>query len=449
MRVDLCILGGGAAGLPLAAGAAQMGAKVALLEPGTMGGDCLNTGCVPSKALLAAAKAAESSRKGGPGVAGTPPQVDFPAVMAHVRNAIATIAPHDSVERFESLGVRVIRAHGRFTAPDRVEAGETITARRFAIATGAQPFVPDLPGLQALTAETVWSLQDLPEHLVIWGGGAMAVELAQGFRRLGARVTIVSRAGLLRGEDPEAVALLTATLRDEGVEMIRATPTRGLPGGLEWPGGGVQGSHLLLALGRSPRTAGLGLDAAGVAFTDKGITTDTRLRTTNRRIFALGDVAGQGQLTHLAGYHAGIVLRQAVLGLPARASAPIPRAIWTEPEIAQIGRLAEPGDEVQRVDLSALDRGVTDGATGFAKLVIRKGRVMGVTLAGPGAGEQIALWSLALTARVKLSTVAGTVFPYPSLSESAKRAAGAYFSPRLFENAGVKLIVRAVQRLVP
>ena len=303
--------------------------------------------------------------------------------------------------------------------------------------------------MQALTAETVWSLQDLPEHLVIWGGGAMAVELAQGFRRLGARVTIVSRAGLLRGEDPEAVALLTATLRDEGVEMIRATPTRGLPGGLEWPGGGVQGSHLLLALGRSPRTAGLGLDAAGVAFTDKGITTDTRLRTTNRRIFALGDVAGQGQLTHLAGYHAGIVLRQAVLGLPARASAPIPRAIWTEPEIAQIGRLAEPGDEVQRVDLSALDRGVTDGATGFAKLVIRKGRVMGVTLAGPGAGEQIALWSLALTARVKLSTVAGTVFPYPSLSESAKRAAGAYFSPRLFENAGVKLIVRAVQRLVP
>lgn len=451
MRADLCILGGGAAGLSLAAGAVQMGARVVLCEPGAMGGDCLNTGCVPSKALLSAARAAAAQRQGAPGVAGRVPEVDFPAVMAQVRAAIARIAPHDSAERFRSLGVTVLRAPGRFIAPDRVAAGgEVITARRFAIATGARPFVPDLPGLAgALTSETLWDLAQLPEHLVIWGGGAMAVEMAQGFRRLGSLVTVVTRAGLLRGEDPEAVALLAASLQEEGVRIVTAAPTAAVPGGLAWPGGGATGSHLLLALGRAPRVDGLGLAAAGVAHDARGITTDDRLRTSNRRIFALGDVAGRGKLTHLAGHHAGIVLRQAILGLPARLGAPVPRAIWTDPELAQLGERAGPGDHVERLDLGALDRGVTDGARGFAKLVIRRGRVVGVTLIGPGAGEQIGLWTLALAARVRLSTVAGLILPYPSLSEQAKRLAGAYFSPRLFDNATLKLIVGAVQRLVP
>ena len=451
MKTDLCIIGAGSAGLSLAAGAAQMGARVTLIEKGEMGGDCLNTGCVPSKALLAAASAAAAVRRGGPGVAGATPQVDFPAVMAHVRAAIATIAPHDSQERFERLGVRVIRAEARFASASTVEvAGETIAARRFVIATGARPVVPDLAGLSgALTSETIWSLTELPRHLVIWGGGAMAAELAQGFRRLGSEVTMVTRSGLLRGEDPEAAALLSRILQDEGVRIVTAQPERAAPGALYWKDGSAEGSHLLLALGRAPAVTGLGLDRAGVTVGDKGIVTDARLRTSNRKIFAIGDVAGQGQFTHLAGYHAGVVLRQAVLGLPARATAPIPQAVWTEPELARVGVTKAPGAQVQTVALSVTDRGVTDGAQGFARLVIVKGKLKGVTLIGPGAGEQIGLWTLALTARIRLSTLAGTVLPYPSLSEAGKRAAGNYFSPRLFDSAFVKHIVRAVQRLVP
>lgn len=450
MKTDLCILGAGSAGLSLAAGAAQMGARVVLLEPGEMGGDCLNTGCVPSKALLHAASVAAAQRRGGPGVAGVTQQVDFGAVMDHVRASIANIAPHDSQTRFESLGVQVIRARGRFTGPDTVEAGgETIRARRFAIATGARPLVPDLPGLESyLTSETIWSLKALPEHLVIWGAGAMAAELAQAFRRLGSEVTLVTRSRLLRSEEPEAAQRLAGILTAEGVKILTATPESAGPGALYWPGGGVQGSHLLLALGRRP-AMDIGLEAAGVAFTPEGITTNESLRTSNSRIFAMGDVAGRGQLTHLAGYHAGVVLRQAVLGLPARASAPIPRTVWTEPELAQVGDLAQPGDLVHSFDMAALDRGVTDQAQGLARIVIRKGRLVGVTLLGPGAGEQIGLWTLALTTKTRLSTLAGVVLPYPSLSEAGKRALGTYFSPRLFDSAIVKLIVKAVQRLVP
>ena len=211
-----------------------MGARVVLLEPGAMGGDCLNTGCVPSKALIHAANIAQAQRRGGPGVAGVTPKVDFPAVMAHVRASIAKIAPHDSQERFESLGVTVIRAAGRFTGPDTVQAGgQTIKARRFAIATGARPLVPDLPGLdQALTSETIWSLTELPAHLVIWGAGAMACELAQAFRRLGSEVTMVTRSRPLRGEDPEAASLLTSLLQEEGIRILQAEPTHASKGAL-------------------------------------------------------------------------------------------------------------------------------------------------------------------------------------------------------------------------
>jgi pyruvate/2-oxoglutarate dehydrogenase complex dihydrolipoamide dehydrogenase (E3) component len=450
MKADLCILGGGAAGLSLAAGAAQMGARTILVERGEMGGDCLNTGCVPSKALLAAAALAAAQRQGGFGIAPQAPQVDFAAVMAHVRAAIARIAPHDSVERFERLGVRVIRASGRFTGPQSLAAGgEIITARRFALATGAAPVIPDLPGLEgALTTETLWSLTTLPAHLVIWGGGAVAAELAQAFRRLGSEVTLVTRSGLLSREDPEAVAVLQAALLAEGVRILQAQPDRAVPGGLAWEGGGVQGSHLLLALGRRPRLD-FAPEAAGIAVGPQGVQSDARLRTSNPKVFALGDVAGQGQFTHLAGYQAGIVLRQAVLGLPAKVGAAIPRTVWTTPELAQIGRPAGPGDAVLRVDLASLDRGVTEGAQGFAKVVLAKGRVVGVTLIGPGAGEQIALWALVLAAKVRPATLAGLVLPYPALAEHAKRAMGNYFSPRLFENRLLKLIVRAVQRLVP
>lgn len=464
---DLCIIGAGSAGLVLASGAVQLGARVTLIEGGLMGGDCLNYGCVPSKALLSAAKHAQAVRQGGPGVAARVPEVDFAAVMAHVHGAIATIAPHDSQERFERLGVRVIRAWARFTGPARVEAaGEVITARRFVIATGGQAIIPDLPGLDQvpyLTNETLFALTTLPKALLILGGGPIAVEMAQAFRRLGSAVTIIARSQVLGQDDPEAAAVVTARLKTEGVTILTqrtATRVAAAPEGVTLAlsdGTTVTGSHLLLALGRKPALERLDLGAAGIS-TDKGaMAVDAALRTSNRKIYAIGDAAGGAQFTHLASYHAGIVLRQAVLGLPAKASAPIPRVTYTSPELAQIG-LTEPQARaahgpaltVQRVDFAAMDRAVTEDETeGFLKLMIVKGKPVGVTLVGAHAGEQIGLWALALQSGVRLSAIAGMVAPYPTLGEIAKRAAGAYFSPRLFDSPVIKTVVRALQRVLP
>lgn len=463
---DLCVIGAGSAGLVIAAGAVQMGARVTLIEGGVMGGDCLNYGCVPSKALLAAASRAHIIRTGGLGVAGAEPAVDFAAVMAHVRGSIAEIAPMDSQARFEGLGVRVIRDWARFTGPDRlVVAGEVITARRFIIATGAKPVVPDLPGLDSVphhTNETIFTLTEQPAHLVILGGGPVSIELAQAHRRLGAKVTLIARSQVMASEDREAVALVTARLLAEGVSLLEGlTAVSVAPEGdgftlILSDGTKLHGSHLLLALGRKATVAQLNLEAAGVTVNDAGVLVDDSLRSSNRRIFAIGDVAGRGQFTHLAGYHGGVALRQTVLSVSAKANAPIPRVTYTDPELAQIGmteaeaRKTHADVTVQRIDLKAMDRAVTDGATdGFLKLMIHKGRPVGVTLVGSHAGDHIGLWALALSAKVKLSAVAGMVAPYPTVGEISKRAAGAYFSPRLFDSAVVKVVVRAVQRFLP
>jgi pyruvate/2-oxoglutarate dehydrogenase complex dihydrolipoamide dehydrogenase (E3) component len=464
---DLCIIGAGSGGLVIASGAVQLGARVTLIEGGEMGGDCLNYGCVPSKALLAAAKLAQAVRQGGMGVAGQAPDVDFAGVMSHVHGSIATIAPHDSQDRFERLGVRVIRAWARFTGPDRIEAaGQTITARRFVIATGATAIVPDLPGLDLVahhTNETIFTLTELPRHLVILGGGPVATEMAQAFRRLGSAVTVIARSRMMGQDDPEAVAVVTTRLRAEGVvihEGRTAVSVAPAPDGFALSlsdGETVAGSHLLVALGRRAALKRLEPEAAGVTVNEAGVVVDASLRTSNRRIFAIGDAAGRGQFTHLAAYHAGIVLRQAVLGLPAKAAAPVPRVTYSEPELAQIGlteteaRKAH-GDAlaVQRVTFAQMDRAITDAETeGFLKLMIVGGKPVGVTLVGAHAGEQIGLWVLALSARVKLSAVAGMVAPYPTLGEIAKRAAGAYFSPRLFDSPMIKSVVRIIQKVLP
>ncbi|MEI6800569.1 MAG: FAD-dependent oxidoreductase [Pseudomonadota bacterium] len=463
---DLCIIGAGSGGLVLASGAVQLGARVTLVEGALMGGDCLNYGCVPSKALLAATKRVQAVRQGGPGVAGTEPQVDFPAVMARVQEAIAEIAPHDSQERFEALGVRVVRAWARFSAPDTVEAGaEIITARRFVIATGAHASVPDLPGLDEVpyfTNETIFTLTTLPDHLVILGAGPVAVEMAQAFCRLGAKVTMVARSRVMGQDDPQAVAVVADRLRREGVTILEGCQASAVHRTAEGvgvtlsDGPSLVASHLLLAMGRAPAIGKLNLSASGVAVKDGGVVVDGALRTTNRKIFAIGDVAGGPQFTHLAAYQAGLVLRQAVLGLPAKAKAALPRVTYTEPELAQIGPTEAEARAtygaaltVVREDFSHMDRAITDQTTeGFIKLMIVKGRPVGVTLVGAHAGEQISLWALALAGRVKLSTLAGMVAPYPTLNEISKRAAGAYFSPRLFGNPWLKTLVRAVQRFL-
>ena len=463
---DLCIIGAGSGGLVLASGAVQLGARVTLIEGALMGGDCLNYGCVPSKALLAAAKRVQMVRQGGPGLAGAEPTVDFPAVMARVHEAIADIAPHDSQERFEALGVRVLRAWARFTGPDRVEAGsEVITARRFVIATGAHAIVPDLPGLDQVpyyTNETIFTLTARPQALVILGAGPVAVEMAQAFARLGAKVTMVARSRVMGQDDPQAVAVVTDRLRAEGVRILEgchATAVTRNGGGVGVTlsdGSLLNASHLLIAMGRAPAIKRLNLAAAGVQVKDGGVVVDASLRTTNRKVFAIGDVAGGPQFTHLAAYQAGLVLRQAVLGLPARSKAVLPRVTYTEPELAQIGPTETEARAIHgaaltvlREDFSHMDRAITDQTTeGFIKLMIVKGRPVGATLVGAHAGEQISLWALALAGRVKLSTLAGMVAPYPTLSEISKRAAGAYFSPRLFGSSWIKTLVKVVQRLL-
>jgi pyruvate/2-oxoglutarate dehydrogenase complex dihydrolipoamide dehydrogenase (E3) component len=469
-RVDLCIIGAGSGGLSVAAGAVQMGASVVLIEAGEMGGDCLNAGCVPSKALIAAAKAAHAQGTGGAmGVRPVVPQVDYAAAKDHVARVIAAIAPVDSQERFEGLGVRVLRAWARMTGPDTVEAGgETIRARRIVIATGSRPFVPPIPGLAEtpyLTNETIFALRERPEHLIVLGGGPIGMEMAQAHRRLGSRVTVVEAAKALGREDAAAAAVVLAALRAEGIEIMEgraAERAEATPSGVALTladGRRVEGSHLLVAVGRKVMLSDMGLDRGNVAFDGRGVKVDAGLRSvTNRRVYAVGDAAGGLQFTHLAGYHAGIVIRSALFGLPAKARTDhIPRATYTDPEIAHVGlteaeaRAAHPSLlEVLEVPFHDNDRAQATGKTsGFVKLMAVKGRPLGVTIVGEGAGELIAPWALAISAGLKLSAVAGAVLPYPTMAEAGKRAAGAYFSPRLFGNAWVKRAVRIVQRVLP
>ena len=468
IETDICVIGAGSGGLSVAAGAVQMGARVVLIEADEMGGDCLNTGCVPSKALIAAAKAAEAQRRGFKGVSPVLPKVDFAAVKDHVRAVIDEIAPVDSQERFEGLGCTVIRAFARFTGPREVQAGDTtIRARRFVIATGSRALVPPIPGVDSvpyLTNETIFQLRDRPEHLVIIGGGPIGVEMAQAHRRLGCDVTVIEGAKVLGREDPELAAVVIDALKAEGIAFVEGQPVvrlSGVAGAVEvtlGDGRQITGSHLLMAVGRKVALDGMGLEAVGIAYTPKGVTVDARLRSSNRRVFAVGDAAGGLQFTHVAAWHAGIVVRQAVLGLPAKANPrALPRATYTDPELAQVG-LTEPearqahGEAltVVRAEFAHNDRAQAEGKTkGLIKVMVVKGRPVGASIVGPQAGELIGLWALAISARLKMSAIAGMVAPYPTLGEVSKRAAGAYFSPKLFENPALKRLVRFVQRWVP
>ncbi|MDD7971631.1 dihydrolipoyl dehydrogenase family protein [Roseinatronobacter alkalisoli] len=460
LKTDICVIGGGSGGLSVAAGAAQMGARVILIEGHKMGGDCLNYGCVPSKALLAKARAAKAR--------GTIAEDDFRAAMDHVNATIAAIEPHDSVERFEGLGVQVIQGFARFTAPDTVTVDDiTIRARRFVIATGSSPLVPPIPGLDRvpfMTNETLFAQKECPGHLLIIGGGPIGLEMAQAHRRLGAKVTVIEGEKALGREDPDAAAVVLKQLRRDGVEIIedaQVESVSGHAGALEVQvrGGTIfAGTHLLVAVGRKPNLDRLDLNVAGIAYDRGGITVGTDLRSTNRRAYAVGDVAGHGQFTHLAGYHAGLVIRSLLFALPVKARHDhIPRVTYTDPELAQIGLTEAQARQkyggqlsVQRIGYDQIDRAQADGRTdGFIKLMVARGRPVGVTLVGAQAGELIAPFALAIASNLKLSAMAGMVLPYPTLAEIGKRAAGAYFSPKLFDNPTVKRVVRTVQRWLP
>ena len=469
LETDICVIGAGSGGLSVAAGAVQMGARVVLIEAGEMGGDCLNTGCVPSKALIAAATAAEAQRKGFAGVAGRAPEVDFGAVKDHVRAVIEEIAPVDSQERFEGLGCTVIRAFARFVSPREVEAGgQRVQARRFVIATGSRPFVPPIQGVDRVpyfTNETLFQNREQPSHLIVIGGGPIGMEMAQAHRRLGSEVTVVEGARALGREDPEMASVVLDALRAEGVafrEGQGVVKIAGQQGAVEVvlaDGSVIHGSHLLMAVGRQVALDGLGLEAAGVEFDRRGVKVDASLRSvTNRRVFAVGDAAGGLQFTHVAGYHAGIVVRQAVLGLPAKATMrAMPRATYTSPELAQVGLTEAEAREAHGAALSVVraefahnDRAVAGAkGKGLVKVMVVKGRPVGAAIVGPEAGELIGVWALAIQNRLKMSAIAGTVLPYPTLGEVSKRAVGAYFSPKLFDNPWLKRVVRLVQRFLP
>lgn len=443
---DIAVIGAGSGGLSVAAAAAQFGQKVVLFEKGEMGGDCLNYGCVPSKALLAAAKQAHAMRSGAAfGVRPVEPGIDFAAVRAHVQGAIAAIAPHDSQERFEKLGVTVIRAAARFLDGNTVEAaGERFTARRIVIATGSRPAVPPIPGLDQvpfLTNETLFSNPALPQHLLVIGAGPIGLEMAEAHRRLGAEVTVIEAGTPLGQDDPELAAVVLERLAAEGVRIlagqtVMSASREGDVTRLALRGGEtITGSHLLVAAGRRPNVEGLNLEAAGIAFTPKGITVDRRLRTSNRRVFAVGDVAG-GRFTHEAGYQAGIVIRNALFGMPAKANAVIPHVTYTDPELAQAGLTeaearARHGKAVRvlRVPFAANDRAQAEGRTeGLVKIVTGPGgRILGAGIVGTGAGDLIQPWVLALDRGLKAGAMASTVLPYPTRGEAGRRAAVNYF----------------------
>jgi pyruvate/2-oxoglutarate dehydrogenase complex dihydrolipoamide dehydrogenase (E3) component len=476
LRPDICVIGAGAGGLSVAAAAAAFGVSVVLVEKGKMGGDCLNSGCVPSKSLIAAAKHARAiAQAEGFGLSAPPPDVDFAAVHKHVHEVIAAIAPNDAKERFTGLGVKVIEGSARFKNRRTVTVGDgpEIRARRFVIASGSSPAVPPIPGLEAtpyLTNETVFDLTTRPEHLVIVGAGPVGLELAQAFRRLGAAVTVLEAQEPLAREDPECAQVVLGQLAREGVilrsaiEVVRVEAKEtGIaivvrdrsPDDDAGDEQTIEASHLLIATGRTPSTADLGLEQARVRYGRDGIHVDEELKTSNKRVYAVGDVIGDAQFTHVANYHAGLVIRNVLFRQGAKVNGDvIPRVTFTDPELAHVG-LTEAQARERKMKIHLLrwpyhenDRAQAERSTiGHIKVVTStKGIILGATIVGASAGELITAWTLAVTQGMNIKAIAGMVVPYPTLAEIGKRAAITYFTPTL-TSSWVRRIVDLLRRL--
>ena len=456
LKPDICVIGGGSGGLSVAAAAAAFGVPVVLIERHKMGGDCLNTGCVPSKALLAAAKRAALMRSAEPfGVTAPSVDIDFAKVHDSVQRVIAAIAPTDSAERFAGLGVRVIKGHAKFNDYRTVVVGDEyeIRARRFVIATGSTPALPPIPGLDEgpyLTNETVFDLAERPDRLIIIGAGPIGLEMAQAFRRLGSAVTVLEAATPLTKDDPECAGIVLDQLEREGVVVrsgVKVVRVNNASGGVAVTFEGtsgeetIEGRHLLVATGRKPTTDGLDLEVAGIKYDRSGILVNKKLKTANRRVYAIGDVAaGQLQFTHAANYHAGLVIRNALFRLPVKVNNDLlPWVIYTEPELAQTG-LTEAQARQRGINIRILrwpyadnDRAQAERAThGHIKVITnRKGKILGASIVGAQAGELIAMWTLAIAQGLNIRSLTGIVLPYPTLSEIGKRAAIDYFTPSL------------------
>jgi len=470
IHTDICVIGGGSGGLSVAAGASQMGAKVVLIEKGAMGGDCLNTGCVPSKAMLAAGHAAQTMRTAGAfGIDCIKPNVDWGRLHDHIHGVIATIAPNDSVERFEGLGVQVLQATASFIDRHTILAGDKkVRAKYFVVATGSSPFVPPIDGLDGIpyfTNENIFTNREAIGHLLVIGGGPIGMELAQAHRRLGAKVTVLEAIRLLMKDDQECAKIVIDHLRSEGIELYESGRNIRLNqdahGAItvrcdnEQGEVCVTGSHLLIAAGRRANVAGLNLEAAGVDFSPRGIIVDARMRSSNTRIFAIGDVVGPYQFTHMAAYQAGIVIRNMLFKLPAKVDySAVPWVTYTDPELAHVGITEEEANQsgqtirVLRWHMAENDRAQAERRSeGIIKVVTtRNGRILGATIVGLHAGELLQPWVLAISQKMKIGAMASMIAPYPTLSEASKRIAGSFYTDKLFSDA-TRRIVRWLMRL--
>ena len=466
IKADLLIIGAGSGGLVLASGAAQLGADVVLVEGNKMGGDCLNYGCVPSKALLAAANRAYQINSSDQfGIRTKIVDFDYAEVMAYVHKKIATIAPHDSQERFEKLGVKIIRHYAKFKDNKTVIAGQNeINARRTVIATGSRAKIPNIAGLDTvkyLTNETLFDLRKAPHHLAILGGGPIGMEMAQAHARLGIKTTLIEINRILQHYEPRFVEPVAQSLIDDGVRILENT----VVDRVEQDGTNINlylssgetllVSDLLIAAGRMPNLENLSLSGARIKYNGRGIQVNKNLRTTSRSVYAIGDVVAGSKFTHTASYHAGIVLKQILLGLPSKLRTNhIPQVMYTDPEIASVGigydaAFTQFGNKVERscVSLKTNDRAITDSKTqGFIEILTIGRKLVGCTIIAKNAGELITFWAFIIARNLKISDVNSMIPPYPTIGEVNKRVVSEYYGSKVFGSKLLKLYVGIIQK---
>ncbi|MCT4635092.1 MAG: FAD-dependent oxidoreductase [Rickettsiales bacterium] len=464
LKPDFCIIGAGSGGLSFAAGAVQMGASVVLLERNKMGGDCLNYGCVPSKALISAAKIAHKIKLAEEfGWSIDKAKVNFKKVHDHVRSVIDAIAPNDSVDRFEKLGAHVILKEGKFIDEETIELdNQLIKAKRFIIATGTSPFIPSIKGLPSVpyhTNETIFDLQELPEHLVVIGGGPIGIEMAQSFSRLGSKVTVLEAFTALPKDDPEITSKLKNILNKDGVEIYEHVQileiekskndihiTYKVEEGKEEQ---IIASHVLVATGRRPNIKSLDLEKAKINSSLRGIIVNEHLQTSNSKVYAIGDCSGGYQFTHVAGYHASLAIKNSIFRLRSKVyTQAIPWVTYTDPELAHVGFLESQLKE-QNIDYKVLHMGFNENDRAQAEretegsikiLVSPRGKIFGATILGIGAGELIYPWVMAIQNNLNISAVANSIAPYPTLSDINKRVAGSYYIDKIFSPFMKKIV---------
>ena len=468
-KQDVVVIGGGPGGLVIASVAGQLGLRVTLIEKsGFLGGDCLHSGCVPSKTLINTARLAHRMRQAAQfGLTACDPEIDINRVLDRVDSVIAHIQQHDDPERFRRYDCDVRFGAARFINAHEVTVNEeVIRAKRFVIATGSQPIVPPIPGIAEAgydTNETIFKRRELPPRLAIIGGGPVGVELGQAFARLGSRVTIVESADrILPVADSEVSEALRQALEAEGITLRlscqvanarRDGDSRQL---FLANGESIECERILVAAGRRPAIFGLGLDEAGVEHNAKAVVVDARLRTTQPHIYAVGDVCGPYQFTHMAEYQAGIVLASLLFRVPRKVDyRVIPSVVYTDPEAAQVGLTEQQAQaqglryEVARFSFGDIDRAITDGVdAGFLKILIVRGRVAGASLVGPHAGELIHELALAMQTRAKTGDISRLIHAYPTLSQIHRRAINAHYAQRLYTGK-VRLLARLINRLLP